>query len=352
MTTKARMWCVCGASIILIFIHKMLIISSNKTVLGKLYISQRLIQSTIQQTCGTSSQPRRSLLPRSYCVSPLSHQKLSFTSTSMRHIEDDEKEFSIKKSMVSRSQILGSINSVPYNENKCILQSKSKTLNRFHLYNWRPDLNLSDDENYMDLVLLITRNSKLRQGSMGCIIVNKDRSKEEKDLNQRLIHADCSQHRKKWNRCDDILLPSKKGEDNARCQSEKQRPIFDPSIELFKSLDSYIIAAATNESFYRNNSSDIHAEIVALGQCNQSEDVHSTTQCTIYITMPPCKNCFSALSKAGIKRIVSRMNFPEMISNVAKRENIELVNLSLPDSDFIMKQNTRIKELINRQKNE
>jgi len=51
------------------------------------------------------------------------------------------------------------------------IKYESKQLQKFNLYNWKPNVNLSDDVNYMDLVLLITRNSQLKQCSMGCIIV-------------------------------------------------------------------------------------------------------------------------------------------------------------------------------------
>ena len=44
-------------------------------------------------------------------------------------------------------------------------------LSRFELHGYRPLPDLSDDATYMDIVMLITRSSQLRQGSMGCLLV-------------------------------------------------------------------------------------------------------------------------------------------------------------------------------------
>mmetsp|Transcript_18638 Transcript_18638/g.27946 ORF Transcript_18638/g.27946 Transcript_18638/m.27946 type:complete len:97 (-) Transcript_18638:56-346(-) len=51
--------------------------------------------------------------------------------------------------------------------------------------------------------------------------------------------------------------------------------------------------------------------------------------------MPPCKRCFAALVKAGIKKIVTRHSCPKMIQNVASRKDVgvELVSLSSLDKD-------------------
>ena len=51
--------------------------------------------------------------------------------------------------------------------------------------------------------------------------------------------------------------------------------------------------------------------------------------------MPPCKRCFAALVKAGIKKIVTRHTCPKMIQDVASRKDVgvELVSLSSLDKD-------------------
>eukprot|EP00930_Biecheleria_cincta_P012128 TRINITY_DN11551_c0_g1_i1.p1 TRINITY_DN11551_c0_g1~~TRINITY_DN11551_c0_g1_i1.p1 ORF type:complete len:435 (-),score=59.55 TRINITY_DN11551_c0_g1_i1:45-1349(-) len=116
---------------------------------------------------------------------------------------------------------------------------------------WMPQDSLSGDENGLDLALLLSRNSKCRNGSMGCAIA------------------------------------SDTGE---------------------------VIAAAVNGPFWgsltaKRPPSDAHAEINALGHCAQRG--LCTRGGTAYITMPPCKRCFAALASAGIRRIVSRKEFKD-----------------------------------------
>ena len=118
-------------------------------------------------------------------------------------------------------------------------------------FGWIPDVSLSKDLNYLDLVLILTRNSQLRNGGMACILTRADAG----ELHDR----------------SDYL--------------------------------NQIISAANNQELYKANSSDVHAEIVALGLAARFG--RATDKCTAYITMPPCKNCFGALMSAGAKKIVS-----------------------------------------------
>ena len=230
---------------------------------------------------------------------------------------------------------------------------QSKQLKKFQLYNWKPDLSLSDDINYMDLFLLITRNSLLKQGSMGCIIVTNrnsndvvqvDKKKEEEVcVVEETVDEEEPAVKKRILRKRNENNDSNSNRESESCNNEENEEIR--KHVLFQRLENKIIAASTNESFYKPNDSDIHAEIVALGQCNQNAHT-TTTNSTIYITMPPCKRCFCALAKAGIKRIVSRVQFSNIISDVAKREGIELVSLGLKDPLFMKKQTQRIQELV------
>jgi len=174
----------------------------------------------------------------------------------------------------------------------------SPHLKQYNLFSWEPDGSRSPDENYMDIVMFLTRSSQLRQGSMGCIIVKPDQSRQSD-------------------------------------QSKKDEG-FDKA-EFFNS----IIGASTNQSLFNHNDSDIHAEIATLGECLQHG--RSTKDCTIFITMPPCKRCFGAIVSAGIKRIVSNRDFPEIIQDGAKARNIELVSM---DSALCYEQQNRINNLI------
>lgn len=126
-------------------------------------------------------------------------------------------------------------------------------MDSLNTFGWKPDTALNDDTNYMDLTLLVTRNSRLRQGSMACILVGPT--------------------------------------DN---DAEQQLP----------PLKDRIIGIANNEAFYSKNGSDVHAEIAALGVA--ARHGRKTLNSTAYITMPPCKNCLVALHAAGIRKIVSR----------------------------------------------
>ncbi|KAL3786953.1 hypothetical protein ACHAW5_009327 [Stephanodiscus triporus] len=167
-------------------------------------------------------------------------------------------------------------------------------LAKFELHGYRPSKFLSDDENYMDIVMIITRSSMLRQGSMGCILVRPNTTAGGE---RRVGNDDSQQH-------DD-----------------------DHGDDVF----GRIIAAATNTSLFQTNDSDVHAEINAIGQVarrrhfsqsRESARVNiaevSTLGATAYITMPPCKRCFGALHASGIQRIVSRKEHPSLLREAAR----------------------------------
>jgi len=181
-------------------------------------------------------------------------------------------------------------------------------LNRFNIHGWQPDPTLYDDENYMDLVMLVTRNSNCSQGYMGCVIVNPSVTNiKGKDCDSRSITT---------------LVP--------RGVSDYKRKIY-----------QNIIGASTNLPLFTDSDSDIHAEIAALGQCNQH--ANSTKGSTAYITMPPCKRCFAALLSAGVSKIVSQKRYPDVILQTAAKNGIEMVDIGI---EYKVKQQTRIELLI------
>lgn len=149
----------------------------------------------------------------------------------------------------------------------------STSLNGYELHGWQPDEGLSTDENFMDLCMIITRTSKLKQGSMACILVN---------------------------------------------EIEDETPKKD-------SCDA-IISVANNRPLFSENDSDVHAEIAALGQACRSGI--RTENATAYITMPPCKRCFAALTVAGIRRIVTRYDPPQKIQETAVKNNIQFSKIA------------------------
>ena len=173
----------------------------------------------------------------------------------------------------------------------------------------------------MDIVMLITRNSMLRQGSMGCILVQpntaqRDRVAVDVDLDNTTTHQHVVQ--------------------DANTSDHYTNYIF-----------NRIIAAANNTHLFSSNESDIHAEINAIGQVakrqhytatdNDNGGIQSTFSTTLgataYITMPPCKKCFAALYTCGIQRIVTRKPYHKHLIETASNVSIELVSLSKEQFD-------------------
>mmetsp|Transcript_24722 Transcript_24722/g.50726 ORF Transcript_24722/g.50726 Transcript_24722/m.50726 type:complete len:233 (-) Transcript_24722:1923-2621(-) len=171
----------------------------------------------------------------------------------------------------------------------------------FNLHGWRPDPSLTDDENYMDMVLLITRSSTCKtSGRVGCVLV------------------------------DTAIISSTSNGENETVE------------ELEMRLFGCIIGAATNSPLFAPTDSDIHAEISCLGQaCNSN---HAVRGCTAYITIAPCKRCFAALVAFRIGRIVSRQLPPQLISDCAARNGIQVDELT---REMNRKQMARINGLIN-----
>ena len=55
--------------------------------------------------------------------------------------------------------------------------------------------------------------------------------------------------------------------------------------------------------------------------------------CTAYITMPPCNNCFGALYSAGINRIVTRKPYRPVLIEAASHLGIEMKSLTKDEFD-------------------
>lgn len=183
----------------------------------------------------------------------------------------------------------------------CSSEANCPFLSQFNLYGWRPDPSLCDDENYMDMVLLITRSSTCAtSGRVGCVLV------------------------------DTSIIPRLDiGEEESVDWLERR-------------LFGCIVGAATNSPLFAPTDSDIHAEISCLGQaCNSN---HAARGCTAYVTIAPCKKCFAALVAFHIGRIVSRQLPPKLISDCASRNGIQVAELT---REMKRKQMARINALIN-----
>jgi deoxycytidylate deaminase len=169
-------------------------------------------------------------------------------------------------------------------------------LGSFETYGWNPDDALSEDENLMDLVLLVTRTSQLREGGMACLLVESP----SPHLQSALPSSEPT------------AIPD--DDDNDR--------------SLRRSLRDRIAVVATNQSLYREaggrRSSDVHAELVAVASAARRGV--RTLGLAAYVTMPPCKACFPALAGAGIGRIVTRRPFLHAaVRGAADAHGVDLV---------------------------
>ena len=224
---------------------------------------------------------------------------------------------------------------VPSPASSALVSLSTSPLSRFEMHQYQPSANLSDDENYMDIVMIITRSSQLRQGSMGCILV-RPRS--------NTITTTFEQHeRQKIMAPGDEPLPVAEDhtETNNHSKHNEDDHVENGNNELSSTLLNRIIAATTNTSLFTPKDSDVHAEINAIGQVASqrtqtavaSSSTTTTQGATAYITMPPCKKCFGALHAAGVTRIVSRRSHPIILHKVADKVGIQLVTLTQDELD-------------------
>jgi dCMP deaminase len=78
----------------------------------------------------------------------------------------------------------------------------------------------------------------------------------------------------------------------------------------------------------------VHSEMNAIAQAARRGI--ALDGATLYVTASPCWPCFRLLVNAGIVRVVYAEAFyrdVELITEVAKRQNIELVHLKISDPD-------------------
>ena len=220
-------------------------------------------------------------------------------------------------------------------------KSVASPLSPFEMYGYQPSPHNSDDVNYMDVVMIITRSSMLRQGSMGCIIVQPaNQAKESKPPQQCDIVNKNGGVEGIYNQQKDVV---NHGDESSSSTLAARR---DHSNRLL----GRVIAAATNTSLFQSDDSDVHAEINAIGQVAKHACLHhtmslslktnvatnlttqvnikSTQNATAYITMPPCKKCFGALHASGITRIVTRKPAPGVILATAAKIGMEMVYLT------------------------
>jgi deoxycytidylate deaminase len=192
-------------------------------------------------------------------------------------------------------------------------QCEGGLLDKYNLYGWQPDTNLSKDENFMDMVLLVTRNSQLKQGGMACVIVKGQQQQQLFETSENGVRDSQTTTLNSVPSTTSTTTTASTSSSPSKCQAS------------ISNLEQSLLSVATNQSLYSENDSDVHAEIVALMSCARRGCV--TQGATAYITMPPCKRCFAALVVAGIQRIVTRHTIPPTIANVAETKGIEMVTM-------------------------
>ena len=224
------------------------------------------------------------------------------------------------------------------------LEKNHFVFQNFNMYGWRPSPTLSDDENYMDICMLITRSSNCHQGSMGCIIVKPSSPTSRNEKNDDLLLKDESNTHPSSEELSSSFQRHTiaKHEKEQKDDKDKEETIQEI---LNERIFSNILGISTNKSLFKENSSDIHAEIGALGDCLQRKGQSSTRNCTAYVTMPPCKNCFGALYSAGIKRIITLKHScnTEIIVKAASKNGMQLSSMG---KEFSNAQKKRIDNLI------
>ena len=175
---------------------------------------------------------------------------------------------------------------------------------RYQMHGYRPVPALTDDEQYLTMCMLVTRNSVCAQGHMGCVLVRSASSEDPAEQQDK----SCGQ------------------KSTVECDS-------DIPTQYEERIHRRIIGVATNRPLYSERDSDVHAEIGAIGDAARRG--HSTEGCVAYIAMPPCKNCFGALLSAGCRRIVSPRKPNKTVEAAAVAEGVEMVTIDADVSDRI-----------------
>ena len=138
---------------------------------------------------------------------------------------------------------------------------------RLNRYGWTWCADESADQNYMDLALLVARNSTCKDGHMGCVLVSG-------------------------------LARGRGGESSAHQVGE---------VEL----------CTINSALFGAYRSDCHAEANAVSVCAQRG--RSVAGMSCFVTRAPCTACYKLLAAAGIGRIVSPQLLPSADCTASSR---------------------------------
>lgn len=163
-------------------------------------------------------------------------------------------------------------------------------------FQWSEDLTI--DENFMDYVYRVSRNSICTDGHMGCAVVRG--------------------------------IPVGKGNERVAVPAETVEKT-EKTVALCHPNQFEVLVSTTNTGLFGKYRSDVHAEANAMShfaKCGhlgvQQKGGVQVTSC--YVTRAPCSNCYSLIASAGIRRIVCPQNYTSRrVELSAKHLKIEWV---------------------------
>ncbi|KAI9095954.1 hypothetical protein DFS34DRAFT_171858 [Phlyctochytrium arcticum] len=183
---------------------------------------------------------------------------------------------------------------------------------KINTFGWEYKSELAFDDNYIDLAGLVARSSVSLKGHMGCVAVSPPESARSSRVSTPGSIS--------------VVIP---GETIAippgihPITSSVNLPISsDPGRILFLSTNVPFFPPPPGKSM--KLASEIHAEARLVATAARSGI--SLMGAWVYITFPPCKDCFSLLLYAGVQRIIFRRRVSnDSMKTVAENWGVELV---------------------------
>ena len=137
-------------------------------------------------------------------------------------------------------------------------------------WSWHGDRTV--DENFMDLVYMIARNSSCKDGHMGCVLVRG--------------------------------VPLGRGGERGHFGGfESDEPAAAVAAAEDALLHPTVVMKSINAPLYGAFRSDLHAEALAVYECAKRGLATAGLSC--YVTRAPCVNCYQTLAISGVSRMVS-----------------------------------------------
>lgn len=98
-------------------------------------------------------------------------------------------------------------------------------------------------------------------------------------------------------------------------------------------INDKLISSAYNKK-YKDHDSTAHAEIIAIRKaCKKLKTTH-LDECTLYVTLEPCKMCTSAIEQSHIKTVVFCAKSPKY-GNLLSNSNKKIQILEFENTNYI-----------------